>query len=107
MASANFNMEDPAKQEKIRRGTHRYEPSAGKHGTYVPATYKHQEYPKMMLKAPAPQRKQFNKTEAGVVLLPDVAEANFQQAMKDWNEAMTASIVHSKAEEQQWLKANG
>ena len=48
MASGNFNMEDPAKQEQIRRGHHEYIPTAGKHGTYVQRQYKHQEYPKML-----------------------------------------------------------
>ena len=41
MDSANFNMEDPAKQEQIRRGTHEYIPTAGKHGAYVRSVYKH------------------------------------------------------------------
>ncbi len=52
MATSNFNMEDPAKQEAIRRGPHKYIPTAGKHGSYVPEPYKHQEYPKMVCKDP-------------------------------------------------------
>lgn len=106
-ARANFNMEDPAKQEQIRRGTHRYEPSAGRHGTYAPTTYKHQEYPKMLGKWPKPELKQFQKTETGVIVSPQIAHANFEVAMKEWNDAMEASVVHSKAEESQWLKING
>ena len=105
--TGNLNMEDPAKQEQIRRGPHRYEPTAGKHGSYVPTVYKHQEYPKMMGKWRKPELKQFTKSEGGVVVSPQMADANYQAALKEWNEAMNASIVHSKAEEVQWLKANG
>jgi hypothetical protein len=100
-------MEDPAKQEQIRRGPHRYEPSAGRHGSYVPTTYKHQEYPKMLGKWPKPELKQFTKTEAGVIVSAQIADANYQAALKTWNDAMEASVVNSKAEEVQWLKANG
>ncbi len=109
MATGNFNMEDPAKQEQIRRGPHRYEPTAGKHGSYVAQPYDRSknEYPKMMGKWPQPQLKQFQKSEAGVLLSPQMAETAYQAALKSWNEAMEASIVHSKAEEAQWLKANG
>jgi hypothetical protein len=99
MATSNFNMEDPAKQEQIRRGTHEYIPTAGKHGSYVPRIYKHQEYPKMMGTWPKPQLADFKGK-------PD-AQTLYELAMKAWNDAMTASVVNNKAEEQQWLKANG
>jgi hypothetical protein len=98
-AAGNFNMEDPAKQEQIRRGHHRYEPTAGRHGTYVPQPYKHQEYPKMMGKFPRPQRAEFKGK-------PD-EEGLFQAAMLDWNRAMETTVVNSKAEEAQWMKENG
>jgi len=99
-------MEDPAVQEKIRRGSHKYIPTAGKHGTYVSEPYKHQEYPKMMCKDPKPEYKNFLKVN-GVAIPADVALANFQTAVTEWDRAMTASIVNSKAEEAQWLKENG
>jgi hypothetical protein len=100
MGTANFNMEDPAKQEQIRRGTHEYVPTAGKHGSYVPRVYKRaeHEYPKMMGKWPRPQLADFKGQ-------PD-AQTKLELALKAWDDAMTASIVNSKAEEQQWLKAN-
>lgn len=107
MASGNFNMEDPAKQEQIRRGHHEYVPTAGKHGTYVPKPYRHQEYPKMMAKIPQPQRKDFAKTEAGVIVSNDVADANYQAAMVAWNQAMESSVVKNAAEEKEWLRQNG
>jgi hypothetical protein len=96
--AGNFNMEDPAKQESIRRGPHEYIPTAGKHGTYVAKPYKHQEYPKMMGKWPRPQFASF-KGKAD-------AQQLFEEAVKEWDRAMTASTVNSKAEEQQWLKEN-
>jgi hypothetical protein len=98
MATSNFNMEDPAKQEQIRRGTHEYIPTAGKHGAYVRSVYKHQEYPKMMGAWPKPQLADFKGQ-------PD-AQTKYELAIKAWDDAMSASIVNSKAEEQQWLKAN-
>lgn len=99
-------MDDPAKQEQIRRGSHEYIATAGKHGTYVPKPYRHQEFPKMMLKDPAPQMKDFLK-QNGVEIPRDLATAQYQTAMQEWDRAMSASVVNSKAEEQQWLKANG
>lgn len=102
----NFNMDDPAKQEAIRRGHHEYIPTAGKHGAYVPRQYRHQEYPKMMAKIPQPQYKDFARVN-GVDIPRDVAATNFQAAMQDWDRAMTASVVNNKAEEAQWLKENG
>lgn len=104
--ASNFNMEDPAKQEAVRRGPHEYVPTAGKHGSYVAKPYKHQEYPKMMGKWPRPEFKQF-KSQNGVEIPPDVALRNFENATVEWNRLMEASVVHSRAEEQQWLKENG
>jgi len=103
---ANMNMDDPAVQESIRRGSHEYVPTAGKHGTYVPKPYKHQDYPKMMGKWPRPDFRDFIK-QNGVAVPQDIASANFQAALKDWDAAMTKSIVQNKAEEAQWLKENG
>lgn len=102
---AGMNMDDPAKQETIRRGHHRYEPGAGKHGSYVPAQYKHQEYPKMMGKWPRPELKNFLMVN-GVSIPQDLAASQFQAAMIDWDRAMTASTVNSRAEETAWLKEN-
>jgi hypothetical protein len=102
----NFNMDDPAKQEAIRRGSHEYIPTAGKHGSYVPKPYRHQEYPKMLGKWPKPQQKDFLKVN-GVAIPGDVALANFQAAMQEWDHAMTTSVVNSKQEEVAWLKENG
>lgn len=103
--NSNFNMDDPAKQEQIRRGHHRYDPAVGKHGIYVPAAYKHQEYPKMMGTWPRPEFKHFKK-QNGVDIPQDIAAAQYQAAMKEWDDAMSASVVNSKAEESQWLKEN-
>jgi len=103
---ANMNMDDPSKQEAIRRGSHEYIPTAGKHGSYVPKPYRHQEYPKMLGKWPKPEQKDFLKVN-GVAMPGDVALANFQAAMAEWDRAMTASIVNSKQEEVAWLKENG
>lgn len=106
MASGSFNMEDPAKQESIRRGHHEYLPTAGKHGTYVPKQYRHQEYPKMMGKWPRPEFRDFKK-QNGVDIPGDVALQQFQAAVTEWDRAMTLSTVNSRAEETQWLKENG
>lgn len=106
MATSNFNMDDPSKQEAIRRGHHEYNATAGKHGTYVPKVYKFQEYPKMMGKWPKPEHKNF-MTVNGIAIPSDAALTNFQNAMTEWTRSMDSSIVHSRAEEQQWLKENG
>lgn len=106
MGATNFNMDDPAKQEAIRRGPHEYIPTAGKHGTYVSKPYKHQEYPKMMGKWPHPEFKDFKK-QNGIDIPNDIALQQFQTAVTDWDRAMAASVVNSKAEEAQWLKENG
>lgn len=103
--ASNFNMEDPAKQEAIRRGPHRYEPAAGKHGTYVPTVYKHQEYPKMMGKWPKPELKNF-LTQNGVAIPVAQAQEQWQAAMIEWDRLMSNSVVNSKAEEQAWLREN-
>jgi hypothetical protein len=102
---AGMNMDDPAKQEQIRRGHHEYIPTAGKHGTYVPKQYKHQEYPKMLGKWPRPELKQFQMVN-GVAIPSDLAASNYQAAMMDWDRAMTASTVNNAAEERAWLKEN-
>jgi|HubBroStandDraft_2_1064218.scaffolds.fasta_scaffold1566191_1 hypothetical protein len=100
MASGgNFNVEDPAKQEAIRRGTHEYIPTAGKHGMYVARAPRFEEYPKMMAKHKKPEFAAFKGT-------PD-AQVHFEEAVKEWDGAMMASRVNNKAEELQWLKANG
>lgn len=106
MASGNFNMEDPAKQEAIRRGPHEYVSGEGKHGTYKPKAYRHQEYPKMLGKYPRPLLADFKQVN-GVAIPGDLALQNFQRALLEWDQAMTASIVNSKAEEVAWLKENG
>lgn len=99
MATGNFNLDDPAKQEAIRRGHHEYVPTAGKHGSYVPKQYKHQEYPKMMGKWARP-------TVADFKGKPD-ADKLCEEALREWDRAMNASVVNSKSEELQWLKENG
>lgn len=116
MTQTNFNMEDPAVQEKIRRGPHRYIPTQGKHGTYVPLepsknrqgnVSPYEEYPKMMAKLPKPEFKDFLRSAGGVEIPKDQALANFQQALKDWDDELTRSIVHNREQEREWLKANG
>lgn len=92
---ANFNMDDPSKQEQVRRGSHEYIPGEGKHGVYVPRDYLHREYPKVMDRTPAPQRKQFK------------SDQELELARQEWDAACRASIVNSKAEEEAWLAANG
>lgn len=105
MATSNFNMEDPSKQEQVRRGHHEYVATAGKHGSYVPRQYKHQEYPKMMGKWPKPEYKQFTQ-QGGVIVSDTIAAQNYQSALAEWDRAMTNSIVNNAAEERQWLKEN-
>jgi hypothetical protein len=101
-------MDDPAVQEQIRRGHHEYVAGDGKHGMYVPKQYNREknEYPKMMGKDPMPQLKDFTKTEAGLAIPQDVALANWQAAVVEWDRYMTSTTVHSKSEEAQWLKEN-
>ena len=100
------NLLDPAEQEKIRRGPHEYVPTEGKHGMYKAVTQKFQEYPKMMGTWSKPEYKQFSKVN-GVEIPNDVASQHYQAAVIEWDQAMTASVVHNKAEEQAWLKKNG
>jgi|SRR5712664_1561010 len=91
------NIEDPAKQEKIRRGPHQFvhDPSKGQFGIYVEKPYHHQEYPKVMDKTPCPQLKDFKgKPDADILL---------DNARKEWDTLQTQSIVHNKAEEEKWL----
>jgi hypothetical protein len=119
MTQTNFNMEDPTVQEKIRRGPHQYIPTMGKHGSYVPTdpsknragnVAPYVEYPKMMLTAdrfPKPEFKDFLRTSGGVEVPKDLALSNFQQALKDWDDALMRSVVHNKEQEREWLKANG
>src|SRR5579859_1235695 len=104
MATGNFNMEDPSKQETIRRGHHEYIPTAGKHGTYVPRQYDRakNEYPKMMGTTKRPEQKDFLKVN-GVEIPREIALQNWQAAVVEWDRYMTNSVVHSKAEETQWL----
>jgi hypothetical protein len=106
MSTANFNMEDPSKQEAVRRGHHEYIPTAGKHGSYVPRQYRHQEYPKMLGTWPKPEMKDFLKVK-GVSIPSDLAQANFQAAMTEWDRLMTSSVVNNAEEEALWLKQNG
>lgn len=91
-----MNMEDPKVQEDIRRKPHEYVATEGRHGMYREKPYVHQDYPKMMLKAEAPKFKDFKGK-------PD-AQALFDAALKEWDQAMTASIVHNKAQEAAWLR---
>jgi hypothetical protein len=92
---ADFNVKDPAVQEKIRRGSHEYVPGAGRHGEYVPSTYLHQEYPKVMDRTPAPIRKAFKTDD------------EFKAAVADWEEDQKNSTVKNKSEEDRWLAAHG
>lgn len=88
------NMQDPAVQEKIRRGSHEYVLGDGRHGSYREKSYQHSEYPKMMDRTPAPVRKDF-KTDAEFVLAYD-----------EWKDQTQRSIVNTKAEETAWTKKN-
>lgn len=96
--TGNFNMEDPNKQEKIRRGSHEYVPGAGKHGTYVEKPYLHQGYPKVMGSVPAPMRSAFAAGEGGNTL--------FEEARKAWDDDARRNTVNSKPEEEAWLSAH-
>lgn len=93
---ANFNQEDPAKQETVRRGSHEYKEGEGRHGRYVPKIYHHQEYPKVMDKTPAPQPKDFKgKSDADLLL---------ENARRGWDELQKASTVNNRKEEEAWLE---
>jgi hypothetical protein len=101
-------MDDPSRQEQVRRGHHEYIATAGKHGSYVPRQYDRSknEYPKMMGTWPKPEYKDFRK-QNGVEIPGDLALQQYQLAMQEWDRLMTNSIVNSKSEETQWLKENG
>lgn len=95
---ANWNVQDPAVQEKIRRGSHAYVPGEGKHGVYVERPYIHTEYPKIMDRTPRPKISDFKgKPEA---------QQLFEQACSDWDGQIQSSIVNSKEEEKAWIKKN-
>lgn len=99
MSSGNYNMDDPSKQEQIRRGPHEYIPTAGKHGSYASKPYVHQEFPKMMGKWPRPQQKDFVAAgKAGDVVLQE-----YEAAVRAWDQAMSGSVVNNKTEERAWL----
>jgi hypothetical protein len=90
-AGPRFDMKDPAVQEKIRRGPHEYVVIDGVR-QYVPLDgYKHQAYPKYMDRSAQPIRKAYK------------TDAEHQVAVKEWEEAITASLVSNKAEEDAWL----
>lgn len=94
--NSNRNMEDPAVQESIRRQPHEYVPSEGRHGLYKPKPYVHQEYPKMMFNGKRPTLKDFQGQQN--------AQELYEAAIKGWDSACTASIVHNKAQESAWIK---
>src|SRR6185437_11132746 len=93
----NLNIQDAAAQEKIRRGSHEYTMVDG-HQTYVPKIHLHQEYPKFMDTTPAPRIAEFKGKGD--------AQALLDQAMRDWEQKVMASVVHSKSQETEWLKKN-
>lgn len=88
------NMEDPAAQERIRRGSHSYDPAEGKHGAYVTKPYRFQAYPKMMARIERPDRKAFK------------TELDHEAAVREWQTEMDKSIVQNVAEEKAWLATN-
>ncbi len=92
----DFNVQDPAKLDAIRKKPHAYVQGEGRHGTYVDRPYIHQEYPKIMDKMPPPTMKDF-KGKADAPLL-------FENAMKEWEEVQRESTVHNKAQEADWLE---
>lgn len=87
----SFNLEDPSKQEQIRRGSHEYVREIGKHGAYRTKPYIHESYPKVMDRTPAPQRAAFKE------------ENEFERARREWETNQTESIVGDKAQEEAWL----
>jgi hypothetical protein len=103
-------------QEQIRRGSHEYLAING--GFYKAKPYEHQEYPKMMLRTPRPQFKEFRKkllaqlagdNELNQLLLGQKLDmqALYEAAAREWDEEAQASIVKNKAEEEAWLKEHG
>jgi hypothetical protein len=96
---ANFNQEDPSKQEAIRRQPHRYVEGEGRHGRYVAQQMQStDEYPKVMDRTPPPQPHEFKGKPNAEVLL--------ENARREFDEQQKASIVHNKAQEQEWLEAH-
>lgn len=91
---ASGKLLDPKQQEDIRRQTHEYQEGGGRHGLYVKAQYHHQEYPKVMDTTPVPIRKKFT------------SESDFQDAIKDWEQNQSASIVKNKDEERAWIESH-
>jgi len=84
---------DPAVQEKIRRGPHEYVRGDGVHGIYVTRPAKELEYPKMLDNTTCPTRRQFK------------TEPEFNEAVEDWKRQTDSSIVHNKEEERAWHAA--
>lgn len=97
-ATGSMNMEDPSQQEKIRRQSHEYVPTEGRHGTYRPKPYLHQSYPRMMDRTPAPKFEEFRGKPG--------AQELFEEAKQEWNRKVAMSIVNNKREEDAWLKAH-
>jgi hypothetical protein len=103
----NDLLQQADQQERIRRGPHEWKPTGpdNEHGVYVEKQYKHQEYPKMLGKWPRPEYKQF-LTSNGVEVTTDKAQSRYEAAVREWDQAMTESIVNNKAEEAEWIKSN-
>jgi len=93
---ADYNLQDPAKIEAIRRKPHEYVVGEGRHGQYVEKPYIHQEYPKIMDKTPVPTMKDFKGK-------PD-AQILFDSAMKEWDRVQRESTVHNKSQEAAWIE---
>lgn len=92
----DFNIQDPAKVEAIRRKPHKYVVGEGRHGVYVEAPYTHQEYPKIMDKTPVPTMKDFKGK-------PD-AQLLFDNAMREWDALKRESTVYNKSQEAAWIE---
>lgn len=88
-------MDDPAAQEKIRRGHHEYVPGDGKHGTYVEKPYFHKEYPKIMDLTPSPNRADYDN------------DAEHEHDVRKWEAKVLKSTVNSKEEEDAYLARRG
>jgi hypothetical protein len=98
----NFNMQDPAQQDKIRRGTHYYDEVNHR---YIPIGppgtnqgYLHQEYPKVMDKTPCPQLADFKGQPNAEILL--------EQMRREWDERQMHSVVKNKDEEEKWIESH-
>jgi hypothetical protein len=97
VANLSYNT-DALQQERIRKGPHEYVQGGDGKMIYRAKPALHQEYPKIMDRAPAPRFSDFKGKPDATVLL--------EQAMKDWDAQKMQSIVHSRAEEDRWLKAH-